>query len=247
MLDPARLEALLGAGGFPWEMPHYSRVTDSTQNAARSLYEIGKRPPYSVVTDEQSAGRGRLARSWAAPAGSSILLTIALPLPGDLTALPLAIGATVLQVLRADHPKLALKWPNDLVIDVDGSLRKLGGLIAEVHEQAIFLGIGINVDMNADELPTEQAISLRQLGVTVERETLLARLLTAFAPWQPPSMNEYRRSCLTIDAEVRVTLTGGDVLEGIVETVTDAGALRVRTGNGITEVAAGDVEHVRSR
>lgn len=247
LLDPARLAALLRAAGSPLELPHYSRVTVSTQNDAKSLYAIGKRPPYSVVTDEQTAGRGRLARSWTAPAGSSILLTVALPQTEDLAALPLAIGTTVLDVLRTEVPRLALKWPNDLVIDVDGRLRKLGGLITEIHEDAVLLGIGINIDMHDDELPTEQAISLRQLGVVVEREALLARLITAFAPWQRPSMASYRQVCLTIGAEVRVTLTDGTVLDGIVEEVTDAGALRVRTDDSSVEVSAGDVEHVRSR
>lgn len=246
-LDEQLLHSRLLDAGFPLEMPHYSRVTTSTQDDARSLYAIGKRPPYAVVTDEQSAGRGRLERTWEAPAASSVLLTVALPLPDDLVALPLAIGVTVLRALRTAEPRLQLKWPNDIVVDVDGDLRKLGGLIAEVYADAVLVGIGINIDMRDDELPTPQAISLRQLGVEVRREDLLAQLISAFAEWQRPTLTEYRATCATIGAPVRVTLTDGSLLEGTAVDVTDAGALRVLVGDTSTDIAAGDVQHVRSR
>lgn len=246
LLDVRRLHAQLQDAGFPWEFPHYSRVTTSTQDEAKHLHAIGKRPPYSVVTDEQSAGRGRFTRVWQAPAGSSLLLTVALPFPSGTAALPLAVGAAVLRVLHATEPRIRLKWPNDLVVEFAGDVRKLGGIIAEVHGDCVLVGIGINIDMHDDELPTPQAISLRQLGVTTDRETLLAALLRVFAQWEPPSVADYRALCLTIGKSVRVTLTDGSEIEGLATSVTDTGALCVVADDRTIEITTGDVQHVRS-
>ena len=245
MLDVARLETALQAAGFTWEMPVYSRVTTSTQDDARHLLTIGKRPPYSVVTDEQTAGRGRLTRTWSAPAGSAVLLTIALPKPAELAGLPLAIGVTVLRVLRAWLPSLQLKWPNDIVVMHHGFLRKLGGLIVELDDDAALVGIGLNVDMRDDELPIEQAISFRQLDITVDREALIAALVMAFDPWSRPTITDYRDSCSTIGNAVAVQLTNGDALQGLAVGVSDEGALLVDVDGVVHEVATGDVQQVR--
>ncbi len=242
MLDEQLLAARLYAGGFVGETPHYSRVTTSTQDVARQLYEIGKRPPYSVVTDEQTAGRGRLARSWEAPPGGSVLLTVAMPLPSDPTAVPLCIGVTVLRMLQPHAPMLRLKWPNDIVVPVHAELRKLGGLIAEVHGDALLVGIGLNIDLHDDELPTPQAVSFRQLGTAAEREQIIADIVVALSQWERPTLDEYRQLCVTLGEPVVVSLTNGTSLDGTASAVTNTGALVV---DGV-EVAAGDVQHVRS-
>ena len=245
MLDVPRLTASLHAAGFTWELPDYSRVTTSTQDDARHLRAIGKRLPYCVVTDEQTAGRGRLTRTWTAPTGSALLLTIALPLPDDLAALPLSIGVTVLRVLQRTLPALQLKWPNDIVIVHNDELRKLGGLIVELDGDAALIGIGLNTAMQDDELPTEQAISFTQLGLAVDREAMLTDLLKAFDPWLRPTIDDYRDACSTIGNVVAVTLTNGDGMRGLAVGVSDTGALRVDVDGVVHEIAAGDVQQVR--
>lgn len=245
-LDVALLARRLHERGFVGELPHYAPVMTSTQDAARELLGICKRPPYSVVTDEQSAGRGRLTRQWEAPTGAAVLLTQALPASATTVAAPLAIGVSVARVVRSFVPMLGLKWPNDLVIAVDGELRKLGGLIVEVHDDVLLAGIGINLAFADDELPTAQAISLSQLGVVVEREGLVASLVTTFANWIPPTVDDYRQLCMTLGEDVRVMLTDGSSFSGVARDVTDVGALSIDVGGQRMDIAAGDVEHIRS-
>ena len=228
-------------------MPRYSRVTTSTQMDVRTLLEIGERPPFAVIADEQTAGRGRLDRTWEAPEHSSVLLSVAIPAPSTAIPIPLAAGVTVLGALRAIEPDLRLKWPNDIVISIDGALRKLGGMIAEVVDGIVVLGIGINVDLTQAELPTAQSISFRQRSVTVEREAVAADLITAFDTWVPPTIDEYRALCCTVGANVRVDRTDGVHVIGQAIDIAATGELIVRTDGGPVTIAAGDVHHVRSQ
>lgn len=245
MLDLPRLVAAMQAAGSTWETPVYSRVTSSTQDDARHLRTIGKRLPFAVITDEQTAGRGRLARTWTAPAGSAVLLTIALPTPTDVAGLPLAIGVTVLRVLQQLTPELRLKWPNDIVMTTATGFRKLGGLIVELDGDAALIGIGINTAMRDDELPTEHAISFAQLGVAVDRETVVAALVSAFESWSRPTMSEYRAVCSTLGNDVAVLLADGNTLQGRAVNIADDGGLLVDVGGELCVVATGDVQQVR--
>ena len=245
MLDLPRLAAALQAAGSTWETPDYSRVTSSTQDDARHLRTIGKRLPFAVVTDEQTAGRGRLDRTWTAPAGSAVLVTIALPTPADIVGLPLAIGVTVLRVLQRLDPLLRLKWPNDIVIETPAGLRKLGGLIVELDGDAAFVGIGLNIAMREDELPTELAISFAQRGIAVDREALLVELMCAFDPWARPSLTDYRAVCSTLGSDVVVLLADGSSVQGRAVTIADDGSLLVDVEGELCVVAAGDVQQVR--
>ena len=245
MLDLPRLAAALQAAGSTWETPDYSRVTSSTQDDARHLQTIGKRLPFAVVTDEQTAGRGRRDRVWTAPGGSAVLLTIALPKPADLAGLPLAIGVTVLRVVQRLEPLLRLKWPNDIVIETAAGVRKLGGLIVELDGDAALVGIGLNIAMRDDELPTEQAISFAQLGIGVVRESLLAALVSAFDPWERPSLADYRTVCSTLGTDVSVVLADGTSVHGRAVTIADDGGLLVDVDGELCVVAAGDVQQVR--
>ena len=245
-LDPDLLGQRLSERGFTGKMPRYSRVTSSTQVDVRRLLEIGERPPFAVIADEQTAGRGRLDRTWQAPQASSVLLSVAMPSPTVTIPIPLAAGVTAVDALRAIEPSLQLKWPNDIVITIDGGLRKLGGMIAEVVDGVVVLGIGINVELAPAELPTPQAISFRQLSATVERESVLADLITAFDAWTPPTIDEYRALCCTLGASVRVECIDGVHLVGQAIDVATTGALIVRTEDGPVTISAGDVHHVRS-
>lgn len=133
-----------------------------------------------VVTDEQTEGRGRLGRRWLAPAGTSILCSLRLvPAvePARLPELSLVAGDAVAAALAALGVEPTVKHPNDVLLGG----RKVAGILAEASEGRVTLGIGVNVNQTAEQLPADArtpATSLRiELGRAVPRAPLLAGLL----------------------------------------------------------------------
>jgi BirA family biotin operon repressor/biotin-[acetyl-CoA-carboxylase] ligase len=132
-----------------------------------------------AVAEEQTAGRGRLGRTWEAPAGTSILASVVLrpPVaPPRLPELSLVAGEAVAAALRdAAGVDPTLKYPNDVLLDG----RKVAGILAESSEGRVVLGIGVNVNQTAAELPPGvPATSLRlATGQPFERAPLLASVL----------------------------------------------------------------------
>jgi BirA family biotin operon repressor/biotin-[acetyl-CoA-carboxylase] ligase len=134
-----------------------------------------------AVTDEQTAGRGRLGRTWHAKAGTSILCSIALHPdvePPRLPELSLVAGEAVAEAIAAvTGLQPALKFPNDVLIHG----KKVAGILAEAREGRVVLGIGINVNVSAAELPAgtdTPATSLSlEAGAGVDRAELLVTVL----------------------------------------------------------------------
>src|SRR3954471_5000757 len=134
-----------------------------------------------AVAEEQTEGRGRLGRSWQAPAGTSVLVSVLLRPPVEPARLPelsLVAGGAVAEAiadLTAIDP--AIKFPNDVLIGG----RKVAGILAESSEGRVVLGIGVNANQTADQLPAEaqtQPPSRRiELGEPVDRAALLAAML----------------------------------------------------------------------
>jgi BirA family transcriptional regulator, biotin operon repressor / biotin---[acetyl-CoA-carboxylase] ligase len=153
------------------------RRTDSTNERARELAIAGAPHGTLVSAAEQTAGRGRQGRSWAAPAGSALLCSFVLRDPPTL--LSLIAGVAVCDVVGE---RARVKWPNDIVVDHD--LGKLAGILVEGRPQEgwAVLGIGVNVAVRAEELPAEVragAASLESPPSAIE--PLLANLLGALA------------------------------------------------------------------
>ncbi len=180
-----------------------------------------------------------------------LLRPVAVP-PAARAWLPLLTGIAVAAALGAEAGVTAgLKWPND-VLAAD---RKIAGILAEAHGDAIVAGVGLNVTLTRDELPVPTATSLLLENATcLDRERLLAAILTGLAgrytawaadPDAAGLREEYLRWCVTIGRDVRVELPGGTLLTGRAADVDPAGRLAVRTGSGTTMVGAGDVVHVR--
>ncbi|MHB8642521.1 MAG: biotin--[acetyl-CoA-carboxylase] ligase [Gaiellaceae bacterium] len=133
-----------------------------------------------AAADEQTEGRGRLGRSWHAPAGTSLLFSVVLEPPVPLERLPelsVVAGEAVAEGIAAETGLApAIKLPNDVLIDG----RKVAGVLAEATAGRVVLGVGINVSQRTDELPDDvvtPATSLALEGATVERGALLARVL----------------------------------------------------------------------
>lgn len=174
-LRPEEVVPLLrGRLGHPYR---YVAVCASTQRLL-----TGDAPEGAVVaTDEQTEGRGRLGRSWHAPAGSSLLFSIVLRphVPTDrLPELSVVTGRAVGEAIEAVAGlRTEVKLPNDVLIDG----RKVAGILAEASEGRVVIGIGVNVHQRGDELPeraVHPATSLALEGSAgVRRDELLAGIL----------------------------------------------------------------------
>jgi BirA family biotin operon repressor/biotin-[acetyl-CoA-carboxylase] ligase len=141
-----------------------------------------------AVTDEQTEGRGRLGRSWQAPAGTSLLFSIVLEPPVSAERLPelsLVAGAAVAEAVETETGLATeVKRPNDVLV----SGRKLAGILAEAVDGRVVLGVGVNVSQTKDQLPdATPATSLALEGAAVDREallvTVLARLEARYDAW----------------------------------------------------------------
>jgi len=258
-LDTERLNAeLIGTDGL-WRTAEVVASTGSTNADLAARARQGAPAGLVLATDHQLAGRGRLGRTWTAPAGSSIAMSVLLRPerdPATWTWLPLLAGLAVADSLRAvaGVPAL-LKWPNDVLVDD----AKVCGILAERVDgpqgPACVLGLGINVHLAADELPVPTATSLAVLrpgGRFVRAEimaTVLATLALLYHRWEDGLDAELAADYLarsgTIGRSVRVLTGDGSSVTGEAVGVDAEGRLRVRTPAGVHTFAAGDVTHLR--
>lgn len=252
---PALVRTLVEGPSLVAGVEWHERV-GSTQRRAMAAAGEGAPEIHVVLTDVQAAGRGRRGRTWHAPPGTSLLASLVLrPVAptGALPLLPLLAGLALAEVAERYCPRVALKWPNDLLLDG----RKGAGLLAETAPNgAVILGLGVNVDWRGVARPTglEDAASLAEAGGSgVDRWRVLAAFAGLFGrrylDWQDhPTgfLADYRRRCATIGGRVRVSWATGEPTEGIAEAVADDGLLEVRDAAGrLHRLSAGEVEHVR--
>jgi BirA family transcriptional regulator, biotin operon repressor / biotin---[acetyl-CoA-carboxylase] ligase len=149
------------------------RQTGSTNDRARALAAAGAPHGTLVTAGVQTAGRGRQGRSWSAPPGRALLMSLVLREPGRL--LPLAAAVAVAEVAG---PDARIKWPNDVL--AGGG--KVAGILAESRPQEgwAVLGIGLNVAVRPNDLPAEVGATAGTLGLQPgDVEPVLARLLEA--------------------------------------------------------------------
>jgi BirA family transcriptional regulator, biotin operon repressor / biotin---[acetyl-CoA-carboxylase] ligase len=153
------------------------RTIDSTNERARALAAAGAPHGTLVTAAEQSAGRGRQGRTWSAPAGQALLMSLLLREPPRF--LPLAAAVAVAEV-AGDAAKI--KWPND--VQLEG--RKVAGILVEgrPQERWAVLGVGLNVAIRVEDLPTELRETATTLGLAPrDVEPTLERLLAALSTW----------------------------------------------------------------
>jgi BirA family transcriptional regulator, biotin operon repressor / biotin---[acetyl-CoA-carboxylase] ligase len=116
---------------------------DSTSDEAKRQLADGRRPPFAIAASHQTAGRGRMGKSWVSPSGSSLLVTLAIePLvpAHELAFASIAVGVSLADWLRHLGVPVALKWPNDL--RVDGA--KISGILCEQADGVLLVGVGVN-------------------------------------------------------------------------------------------------------
>ncbi|MDJ1112924.1 biotin--[acetyl-CoA-carboxylase] ligase [Microbacterium dauci] len=214
----------------------------------------------TVLTRDQTAGRGRLDRTWTAPAGSALAVSVLLrvgAVPIEARGwIPLAAGAAMAAAVRAQlsDTDVTLKWPNDILV----AGLKISGILAEVlpsDPQAVVVGAGVNTAMTAADLPVPTATSFAARGVVADEDRLLADYLTGLRDAVADiavggdAFDRLRErigaECSTVGADVRVSLPDGTDLDGRVARLDEDGRLVIETLLGEQTVAAGDVVHVR--
>jgi BirA family biotin operon repressor/biotin-[acetyl-CoA-carboxylase] ligase len=216
-----------------------------------------------VVADHQTAGRGRLDRTWETPAGTALTFSMLMRPTMPTRAwpwLPLLTGYATAKALTARGYDAGVKWPNDVLIGE----RKVAGILVERVETpdgpAAVVGVGLNTGMTAEELPVPTATSLSLEtgdGEPPDRTDVLLDVLAAireaYDAWQmggdPAGMRlaeSYTSACVTLGREVRVDLPDGSVVEGHAVAIDPSGRLVVEAADGRHEIGAGDVVHVRS-
>ena len=238
--------------GDPWLPVEVHDRVGSTNDEVRS----DPRPWRVVVADVQESGRGRLGRAWTTTPGTSLAVSVLVPVPpSGASWVPLLAGLALHRAVEeVTSVRTALKWPNDVLVPDDGD-RKLAGLLCEWTPSGVVVGAGVNVDTPREELPLDTATSLRAAGAPgTDRTALLESYLHHLAAVlredtgpSGPAVAAYRDACGTIGRDVEVHAPDGSVRLGRATAVDGEGRLAVRTDGGTTSVSAGDVVHVRSR
>ena len=246
----------------------------STNREAVQLAQAEVEHGTVVVADSQTAGRGRLSRSWFSPAGAnlycSVVLRTARPqerLTEWLSWLPLVSALAAAEAIeQVSSIHVSVKWPNDLLI----SERKVGGILCESGTGTRsgpfqIIGIGVNVNIDRNDWPADLRASATSIWderkIVVDRNRLLAQLLHELEHCLDELAIHgtsrlalaYHQRCTTIGHRVQATLANGEVLVGLAEGVGQDGSLRVQPqaaqlGSGTPEVIhlrVADIIHIR--
>ena len=271
---PALRAALLaGPGGdHGWRALDVVESTGSTNADLAARARAGEAAGAVLVAEHQSAGRGRMSRTWTAPPRASLAVSVLLRprAPAQRWSwLPLLAGVAVVDALTTTCGLPArLKWPNDVLLPDAGDpratqWRKVAGILAEVvtggaGPAAVVLGLGLNVSQTVEELGLPSATSLLAAGAAVlDRDTVLRAYLRAldarFRRWDAAGGDvraggvaaTYREVCATLGRDVEIRLERRTPLLGRAVEVDDAGRLVVEAAGERHLLAAGDVVHVR--
>jgi BirA family biotin operon repressor/biotin-[acetyl-CoA-carboxylase] ligase len=220
-------------------------------------------PHFSVLaTDNQVAGRGRAGRSWQAPAGASLAISILVrpKTSGNLNQLgwlPLLAGLAMSRAVnRLIEKPAGVKWPNDVLVNE----RKISGVLSELLPDlsGVVIGAGLNLTLTEQQLPVPTATSLAIEGAgSIEPDAVLSgylrefeNLYTAFAENELDANRSGLRqsvieNCLTLGREVRAILPGDLEEQGRASTIDDSGRLVLEVNGQPRAVAAGDIVHMR--
>jgi BirA family transcriptional regulator, biotin operon repressor / biotin---[acetyl-CoA-carboxylase] ligase len=215
---------------------------------------------YVLATDFQSAGRGRMERTWVANPGSSVMASVLLRPgvagQGFISWIPLITALAIRNTLKSQGLEAKVKWPNDVLIEN----KKVSGILSEASQDlaVVVVGFGLNVSQSESDLPVETATSLALAGSkSLDRDLLLSEIITELrniygqlASGGDVSSSGLRESMIeasaTIGQKVRVEFPDGSNLIGEAIDLDQQGRLLVKTATATHTVSAGDVLHLRT-
>lgn len=233
---------------FPLDRFRHVAETGSTNDDLLALARSGNASPYDLISaDFQSRGRGRRGNRWEATPGRNLLFSLALPLDGDRQLWPrlphLAawiVGSTVESILGPGY-RLQAKWPNDLL---HGG-RKLAGILVEIvlaPRPCAVVGIGLNVNLRHEELPSDLrpiATSLYELiGCESSRWYLLGQIVRGFLRHFPEKTCDFSpvldwiRARDFLAGQTLSVRSGRDWFEGVARGLGEDGELLLETAGG---------------
>ncbi|MFH1847602.1 MAG: biotin--[acetyl-CoA-carboxylase] ligase [Candidatus Omnitrophota bacterium] len=232
---------------------HCYNSTDSTNRLAYKIAGDGAKHGTVVFAEEQSAGRGRLGRSWSSPKGGIYMSVILRPRlgPQDAQRVTLcAACAAAAAIRKTANLRSEIKWPNDILVN----RKKICGILTEMKAEQdrisfIILGIGVNVDPPGHQLPrcaTSVRNETKMSGVKVRLAQEILRFLEAYYAKVEKNfgsvIEEWRNFSATLGKRVRVNTHEG-MLEGQALDIDEHGALILRLDNGFNKhIISGDVE-----
>lgn len=256
-----------GLVGARWRLEVLEESPSTNADVVRRARQ-GEPAGLVVAAEHQTAGRGRLDRSWVTPPRAALTFSMLLA-PDEVPLrrwpwLPLLTGLAVSEGIgRAAGVDASLKWPNDVLVVEAGEARKVAGILVERVERpgsggvlcgAAVVGVGVNVTSTRAELPLPTATSLALAGAaSTDRSLLLREVLDALArrydAWRTSAGRglrpSYLAACGTLGRRVRVELPAGGRLVGRAVDVDEDGRLVVDDGSRAHVLGAGDVVHVR--
>ena len=234
---------------------HFARETDSTNLWIKRLAKEGASEGTLALAEFQSAGRGRLGRSWEVPEGTSVMMSILLRPkfePQYAPTLTLVMGMAVAKAVKSLGFDVSIKWPNDVVV----SHKKICGILTEmgVRDGKIdYAVIGVGINVNIKEFPEEMADKATSLylesGKEFDRSQIPGLVMEAFEEYYEKFAatcdlsglkEEYESILANYNQPVRVLAK--EPYEGVARGITDGGELLVEKTDGtIVAVSAGEV------
>ena len=234
---------------------HFARETDSTNLWIKRLAKEGASEGTLALAEFQSAGRGRLGRSWEVPEGTSVMMSILLRPkfePQYAPTLTLVMGMAVAKAVKNLGFDVSIKWPNDVVV----SHKKICGILTEmgVRDGKIdYAVIGVGINVNIKEFPEEMADKATSLylesGKEFDRSQIPGLVMEAFEKYYEKFAatcdlsglkEEYESILANYNQSVRVLAK--EPYEGVSRGITDGGELLVEKTDGtIVAVSAGEV------
>jgi BirA family transcriptional regulator, biotin operon repressor / biotin---[acetyl-CoA-carboxylase] ligase len=230
-------------------------VLESTQDTACDLARSGAAEGVVIQAEEMTSGRGTHGRVWHAPTGNLYMSVILRPyIPardiGQISFVAAVGIAKAIEAIIDDPARLALKWPNDILLEEN----KLCGILPESELDGdrvsyVILGVGINIHTVP---PDEKATSLSahilhpDIDISVFRDRVLAEIATAYMDWQEKRFElireEWLKRAYRLGKDIKVSRPGGDKISGTFINLDEEGYLILSIDNELKRLSAGGIE-----